>query len=103
MKSAAKGNLKSSDIIERSSKITCCKCGCTKSLAEFHQNKRNKFGVDTRCKICVQRIKKKRPYKKRQRKKILSKFIVAFNGDPDESLMAARLQPFLEVLAPLIK
>ena len=32
---------------------TCSTCGETKKVSEFHKNRTGKFGVDSRCKVCV--------------------------------------------------
>jgi 5-methylcytosine-specific restriction endonuclease McrA len=35
---------------------TCSKCGETKGVGEFHKNRTCKFGVDSRCKVCISAI-----------------------------------------------
>ena len=39
-------------------KKVCSKCGIEKELGEFHKKKTGKYGVNSRCKMCVRKQKK---------------------------------------------
>lgn len=42
---------------------TCTKCSQTKSLSEFHNEKRGKYGKTSRCKTCVSQLSKSYKFK----------------------------------------
>jgi hypothetical protein len=54
------------EVEQLTKKCTCC--GEEKPLSDFYKKKKCKFGVDSRCKLCV--LKKSKKYRKDNKKKI---------------------------------
>lgn len=81
-------------------KIICTKCKKAKKQSDFHRNSNHKSGLESWCKLCVSKVKKKKCLNKRFRqKRVIGEFkTCAFNLQPDIASFIEGLRPIIEGL-----
>jgi formate dehydrogenase assembly factor FdhD len=80
---------------------TCTCCGKAKSLRSFHKNRSKALGVESACKVCVRKQKKKIRQKAKRKRLSTISFTSAVVGELGEDTEKSFVESYSEIIRDL--